>query len=61
MVDQVVAREGIDALALAAQMRDGDRHQLTIAGRRRGPLGKGQGRGDRSLGLVHGPDRAERR
>jgi len=35
MVDEVLAREGVDELALAAQVRGGDRHQLPVARGRR--------------------------
>ena len=37
MVDEVVAGEGVDELALAAQVRGGDGHELAVAGRRRDP------------------------
>ena len=42
MVDEVVAGEGVDELALAAPVRAGDRHELAVAGRRRAGLGPGQ-------------------
>ena len=35
MVDEVVAGEGVDEVALAAQVRGGDGHELAVAGRRR--------------------------
>ena len=42
MVDEVIAGEGVDELALAAPMRDGDGHELAVAGRRRDALRAGQ-------------------
>ena len=42
MVDEVVAREGVDELALAALVREGDGDELAVAGRRRHPPGPGQ-------------------
>ena len=41
MVDEVVASEGVDEVALAAQVRGGDGHELTVAGRRRHSPGPG--------------------
>ena len=35
VVDEVVAGEGVDEVALAAQVRGGDGHELAVAGRRR--------------------------
>jgi hypothetical protein len=37
VVDEVVASERVDDVALAAQVRGGDGHELTVAGRRRHP------------------------
>ena len=42
MVDEVVAGEGVDEVALAAQVRGGDGHELAVAGRRRHAAGPGQ-------------------
>ena len=42
MVDEVVAGERVDELALAAPVRGGDGHELAVAGRRRDALGPGQ-------------------
>ena len=41
MVDEVVAGEGVDEVALAAQVRGGDGHELAVAGRRRHAAGPG--------------------
>ena len=41
MVDEVVAGEGVDEVALAAQVRGGDGHELAVAGRRRHSPGPG--------------------
>ncbi len=41
MVDEVVASEGVDEVAIAAQVRGGDRDELAVAGRRREPLAPG--------------------
>ncbi len=42
MVDEVVAGEGVDELALAAPVCGGDRHELAVAGGGRGELGPGE-------------------
>ena len=42
MVDEVVAREGVDELALAAQVRGRDGHELAVARGRRDALGPRQ-------------------
>ena len=42
MVDEVVAGERVDEVALAAQVRGGDGHELAVAGRRRDAPGPGQ-------------------
>ena len=39
MVDEVLAGEGVDELALAAPVRARDRHELAVAGGRRDALG----------------------
>jgi len=39
MVDEVVSREGVYELAIAAVVRDGDGHDLAVARARREPLG----------------------
>jgi hypothetical protein len=39
MVDEVVSREGVDELALAAPMRMRDGHELAVACRCREPFG----------------------
>ena len=41
MVDEVVAGEGVDQVALAAQVRGGDGDELAVAGRRRHAAGAG--------------------
>lgn len=52
MVDEVVAREGVDDVALAAQVRAGDRDQLAVALGRRERGRAGQQRG--AVGGVQG-------
>ena len=42
MVDEVVASERVDEVALAAQVRGGDGHELTVPGRRRHGGGSGE-------------------
>ena len=42
MVDEVVAGECVDEVALAAQVGGGDGHELAVAGRRRHPPGAGR-------------------
>ena len=42
MVDEVVARERVDDLALAAQVRGGDGDELAVARRRRDPAARCQ-------------------
>ena len=42
MVDEVVSREGVDELALAALVRGGDRDELAVARGRRERLGPGE-------------------
>ena len=74
MVDEVIAREGVDELALAAPVRARDGDELAVAGGRRDALGPGQqpvavGReergGDQDLRVVAGArrfdDRRDRR
>ena len=74
MVDEVVAGEGVDELALAAQVRGGDGHELAVAGRRRqragpgheaGAVGGEQRRRDEDHRVLAGPrgldDRGDRR
>ena len=39
MVDEVVSREGVDELAIAAVVRGGDGHELAVARGRREPFG----------------------
>ena len=39
MVDEVVSRESVDELAIAAMVRGGDRHDLAVARGRREPFG----------------------
>jgi hypothetical protein len=41
VVDEVVASERVDEVALAAQVRGGDGDELTVAGRRRHCTGPG--------------------
>lgn len=41
VVDEVVASERVDEVALAAQVRGGDGHELTVAARRRHSRGPG--------------------
>ena len=40
VVDEVVACEGVDEVALAAQVRGGDGHELAVAGRRGAPAAR---------------------
>ena len=64
MVDEVVASEGVDAVALAAQVRGGDDDELPIPGGDRHGGGAGeqgvvaggreQRRGDQDRGVVAG-------
>jgi hypothetical protein len=63
VVDEVVASEGVDEVALAAQVGGGDGHELTVAGRRRHctgpghetvPVGCEERRGDQDLRIVAG-------
>ena len=42
MVDEVVAGERVDEVALAAQVRGGDGHELAVAGRGRELRGPGE-------------------
>ena len=42
MVDEVIARQRIDELAVAAPVRGGDGHELTVAGCRRDAVRPGQ-------------------
>ena len=42
VVDEMVTSERVDEVALAAQVRGGDRHELTVPGRRRDPPGAGE-------------------
>jgi len=42
VVDEVVARKCVDALALAAPVRDGDGDELAVAGGRRDALRPGE-------------------
>ena len=42
VVDEVVARKCVDALALAAPVRDGDGDELAVAGGRRNALRPGE-------------------
>ena len=42
VVDEVVAGEGVDEVALAAQVRGGDDHELTVPGRGRHGGGAGE-------------------
>ena len=70
VVDEVVAGEGVDEVALAAQVRGGDGHELAVAGRGRQALGPGekivalggreQRRGDQDRRLVAGARRRRR-
>ena len=66
VVDEVVASERVDEVALAAQVRDGDGHELTVAGRRGhspGPrhetisVGSEERRRDQDHRIVAGPRR----
>ena len=75
MVDEVVASEGVDEVALAAQVRGGDDHELTVPGGGRHGGGSGeqrvaaggreQRRRDQDRGVVAGArlldDRRDRR
>ena len=63
MVDEVIAGEGVDELALAAPVRGGDGHELPVAGGRRDALRPGeqavsvgceQRRGDEDARIVAG-------
>ena len=63
MVDEVVASERVDEVALAAQVRGGDGHELTVAGRRRHrpgpghetlPVGREERRRDQDHRIVAG-------
>ena len=70
MVDEVVAGERVDEVALAAQVRGGDGDELAVAGGRRdaaGPrqeavaVGREQRRGDEDRRVVAGARRLDDR